>query len=224
MVASAALPRISVRVRVCEHIHTFDRFKKDVNCLEEARERNEGYTYIYRRIAPWKRSVSFDTLRSAIRNSHYRNECTLWESVLRRTRQRVKTEGSVGMGSKEVEKRLEYRRVFWCVIVGCWMEVYIYIYIFFEILSDIVRLILFKYLLVRDNYCQGELQREKLFFSDFWITILNYWMIICLDCAGIRLRKIGCGEKEILDVWSGRRLKWNSFYANTFLLNHDFFI
>lgn len=117
------------------------------------------------------------------------------------------------MGSKEVEKRLEYRRVFWCVIVGCWMEVYIYIYIFFEILSDIVRLILFKYLLARDNYCQ--LQREELnvelFFSDFWITILNYWMIICLDCAGIRLRKIGCGEKEILDVWSGRRLKWNSF-------------
>lgn len=54
MVASAALPRISVRVRVCEHIHTFDRFKKDVNCLEEARERNEGYIYIYiyRRIAP----------------------------------------------------------------------------------------------------------------------------------------------------------------------------
>lgn len=48
---------------------------------------------------------------------------------------------------------------------------YIYIYIFFEILSDIVRLILFKYLLVRDNYCQDELQREELnvelFFSDF---------------------------------------------------------
>lgn len=55
---------------------------------------------------------------------------------------------------------------------NCWLldgSVYIYIYIFFEILSDIVRLILFKYLLVRDNYCQ--LQREELnvelFFSDF---------------------------------------------------------
>lgn len=53
---------------------------------------------------------------------------------------------------------------------NCWLlDGSVYIYIFFEILSDIVRLILFKYLLVRDNYCQ--LQREELnvelFFSDF---------------------------------------------------------
>lgn len=51
---------------------------------------------------------------------------------------------------------------------NCWLlDGSVYIYIFFEILSDIDRLILFKYLLVRDNYCQSELQREELFFSDF---------------------------------------------------------
>lgn len=83
---------------------------------------------------------SFDTLRSSIRNSHYRNECTLWElSVLRRTRQRVKTEGSVGMGSKEVEKRLEY-----ILMCNCWLlDASVHVHLFRDI-------ILFKRLLVGD--------------------------------------------------------------------------
>lgn len=65
MVASAPLPRVRARARVCEHIHTFDRFKKDVNCLEEARERNEEYIYIYiyRRITAPHEKKSTQLLR-----------------------------------------------------------------------------------------------------------------------------------------------------------------